>query len=281
MFNLFFNIKMQSKKYCLINKCRVAINTAVSHQKQTGQIGIIVILIMMVMLTVGLSLASRSVKEVDISSEGEQATRAFNTAEGGVEQALSKIYEYEQTGDSWDESPDTELLKYNIDKQNTFETKIFQGYSAKLPLENQSNLVILWSKIDCDHDPLPAAILVSIFSDRSGLIVSQHYAVDACAARSSNNFAGTTAGAGDYEFRYVVGNLDVGQTPLFARITPVYNDAEIRVVDLPSTVQYDILARGRGSSETLETKAIAVDRTIPAAPAFMNFGIVSGGTISK
>lgn len=281
MFNLFFNIKIRSKKYFLVDKCHVVAN----HQKQIGQIGIIVILIMMVMLTVGLSIASRSAREVDISSEGEKAARAFNTTESGVEQALSQIYQYEKIGVTLNSSSESEQLKYNISELDSLETKIYQGYSAKLPLNSaDDSLTIEWSKIACDNDPLPAALLVSIFSTNDDdLVVSRHYAIDACDIRSiANNFINADDIGDDYQFKYTILGLNGGnQTPLFARVTPIYNDAEIKVAGLADTTQYGILARGRGNDNSLETKAIIVDRTIPSAPSFMNFGIVSGGSITK
>ena len=55
-----------------------------------GQALLIVLLIMAVSLTVVLSVATRSVTEVSVSSYEEDALRAFSAAEAGVEDALLK-----------------------------------------------------------------------------------------------------------------------------------------------------------------------------------------------
>ena len=63
-------------------KCRNLI------RKTEGQIVLILVLITIVGLTVGLSLISRTVTDVRISSQIEQSNRAFSAAEAGVEIAL-------------------------------------------------------------------------------------------------------------------------------------------------------------------------------------------------
>ncbi|MFH0863897.1 MAG: PilX N-terminal domain-containing pilus assembly protein, partial [Candidatus Gottesmanbacteria bacterium] len=56
--------------------------------KQNGQILLIVLLVMVVGLTMGLSLATRSATDVKISSQLEHSSRAFAAAEAGIEAAL-------------------------------------------------------------------------------------------------------------------------------------------------------------------------------------------------
>lgn len=55
---------------------------------QSGQILLIVILTMIVALTVGLSIASRTVTNLKISKQNEESTRAFQAAEAGIQKAL-------------------------------------------------------------------------------------------------------------------------------------------------------------------------------------------------
>lgn len=59
-----------------------------SWQSQAGQIVLILVLVTVVGLTIGLSLISRTVTDVRISSQIEQSNRAFSAAEAGVESAL-------------------------------------------------------------------------------------------------------------------------------------------------------------------------------------------------
>lgn len=53
-----------------------------------GQVLLIVVITMIVALTVGLSIASRTITNLKISSQTEESQRAFQAAEAGIEQAL-------------------------------------------------------------------------------------------------------------------------------------------------------------------------------------------------
>lgn len=55
---------------------------------QKGQALLVILLVMVVGLTIGLSLATRSVTDVKISSQIEQSSRAFSAAEAGIEAVL-------------------------------------------------------------------------------------------------------------------------------------------------------------------------------------------------
>lgn len=56
-----------------------------------GQALLIVVLTMVVVLTVGLSVASRTIINLKISKQNEESQRAFQAAEAGVEQALKQV----------------------------------------------------------------------------------------------------------------------------------------------------------------------------------------------
>lgn len=57
---------------------------------QRGQAFLIVVLVMVVALTIGLSIASRSLTNVRLTTEEVSSQRAFSAAEAGVEQLLQK-----------------------------------------------------------------------------------------------------------------------------------------------------------------------------------------------
>src|SRR3972149_6444629 len=56
-----------------------------------GQILILVLLAVVVILAVGLSVASRNITNLRTSTQTEQSQRAFSAAEGGVEDVLSRL----------------------------------------------------------------------------------------------------------------------------------------------------------------------------------------------
>lgn len=55
---------------------------------QSGQALLIILLVMAVVLTIGLSVVARSITDVTISRKSEEAARAFSAAEAGIEQVL-------------------------------------------------------------------------------------------------------------------------------------------------------------------------------------------------
>lgn len=55
---------------------------------QSGQILLVVVLIMVVALTVGLALAARMVTELRLSKQNEESQRAFQAAESGIQQTI-------------------------------------------------------------------------------------------------------------------------------------------------------------------------------------------------
>jgi hypothetical protein len=58
------------------------------NNRTSGQAVLIILLVMAVILTIGLSVVSRSVTDINISQQSEDSARAFSAAEAGIEQAL-------------------------------------------------------------------------------------------------------------------------------------------------------------------------------------------------
>lgn len=59
---------------------------------QSGQILLIVVLSIVVALTIGLSIASRTISNLRISKQNEESQRAFQAAEAGLERATRQLY---------------------------------------------------------------------------------------------------------------------------------------------------------------------------------------------
>jgi Tfp pilus assembly protein PilX len=63
--------------------------------RQAGQVGVIVLLISAIILVIGLSIASRTIKESQSTITAEDSARVFSTAESGIQQALGNIFQFE------------------------------------------------------------------------------------------------------------------------------------------------------------------------------------------
>lgn len=67
---------------------KISAKNKVQRTKESGQTLLVILLLLAVVLTITLSVVSRSVTDINISMKEEEAARAFSAAEAGVEQAL-------------------------------------------------------------------------------------------------------------------------------------------------------------------------------------------------
>lgn len=75
----------------MINKIHFSLKQSKSSASQRGQILIIFLLILVVGLAVVLSVASRSITDIRITTTSDESNRAYFAAEAGVEEALRRI----------------------------------------------------------------------------------------------------------------------------------------------------------------------------------------------
>lgn len=260
-----------------------------SPRSQSGQIGIIIILIMVVLLTIGLSLANRATREVFLSSQEQATTRVFNAAEAGVEQALATdlSFQGEEYHPAATTIPGTDsTVDYVIKKVRVLETLIFQGVSAKVLVSDGSapppaQLNIDWSKeTDCATQ-VPASLVVSVYSQDAStppIVTVRHYAFAAC----NHNDGVTVAGAGSNGY-YKRVTIPLQISDRFVRIKPVYNDTNLRVSPSSGTlpVQYYNIRSSATNVNGDENRVVEVNQTLPTAPSIFDYVLFSGGNLEK
>src|SRR5258708_1809538 len=265
-----------------------------SRSRQSGQIGIIIILIMVVLLTVGLSLAAQSSREVTLSRQEEESTRTFNAAEAGVETALATDLTF--SGNSLHPASttlagDNAQVDYSITKVNQLETRLFQGVSAHVQLFDASNnstatqVRIDWAKeTACGGGQTPATLIVSIYSEDTSVsppaVTVRHQAYAAC--DHSDGIAVAGGGGTAPYFKSVTINL--GAKDAFIRVKPIYNDTTVKVTGVAGNalpVQYFSILSTATNTAGSESRSVQVNRTLATEPSFMDFAVFSGGTILK
>ncbi|MDE2026687.1 MAG: hypothetical protein KGJ07_09445, partial [Patescibacteria group bacterium] len=97
----------------------------------SGQAFLIVVLIMVIALTVGLSIASRTVTNLKMGSEEANSQKAFSAAEAGVEQYL-------QAGST---NPSLNGTSFNNGSQITNISRTYEGQGATSTLLNNGDPV--------------------------------------------------------------------------------------------------------------------------------------------
>lgn len=67
---------------------RAFLSRCVQQDLERGQVLLVIVLVMIVALTIGLSVVTRSITNLQITSEEESSQRALSAAEAGIEKAL-------------------------------------------------------------------------------------------------------------------------------------------------------------------------------------------------
>ncbi|MDQ3008290.1 MAG: hypothetical protein M3Q81_01715, partial [bacterium] len=108
--------------------------------QQAGQIGLIILLIMVVLLTAGLSLAARTTQELFLAQQSAESARVFNAAEAGIEQALNTSFNFEGEVDSGTIQDITDTtVDYSVTKKYELETLLFEGVSVSVDTTGVQN----------------------------------------------------------------------------------------------------------------------------------------------
>jgi hypothetical protein len=247
---------------------------------QRGQAGVIILLIMAGMLTVGLSLATRTTEEVLSTEQSKESTRVFNAAEAGIEAALSSDLNVITGGEIT--AIEGVNVEYTVSKVNNLDTQLFEGVTVSVDLTGVTTgqqLRVDWSEVtDCGTDD-PASLLLTILYDDAGITRARYLPLASC-DRSDGFTLASTINENNLHRRYDV-PLQTGD--IMVRIKPVYNNTQIRVVgngfDLP--VQYFSVRSEADSEIGNETRVVEVNRTLSAAPSVLDYALYSGTTIIK
>lgn len=249
--------------FVLVNKSIKSI-----FKNQQGQALLIVVLVMVVALTVGLSVASRTVINLRTTADEENSQRAFSAAEAGIEQAL-------KTGQSIS-SPlplgnnanienvrivgvsGTEFLLNGgnkIPRDDGFDLWLasYPDYSNPWPVSGNGFISIYWGdQISSCSGTMPAAIEVVLLIGPKTSPSTKRFAFDPCLARSSSNGFQTASG-GTYNvasktFLYQATIPVPSGTGLLARVIPLYANAFIGVKGCDSSGAGCIAFPPQGSS---------------------------------
>ncbi len=273
---------------------------------QSGQILLITLLIMSIATTVALSLVSRTTTDVNISSQFEESSRAFNAAEAGVELALKNA-----SGTSGSTGTDATYSVNVADVGNTqtfiFRDKTIQGTTESVWLVNHdangnpviattytANFIdVCWS----NETTIPA-VSITIFYRKGGIYYTAKEAFDPVAARRNgatpytvaNNFSALTSSVLDgcgttTMYKQTLDLRDYGFTPssnpaISLRIRPIYSDATIGVKAAAGSTlpKQGSTIVSTGSTTTGMTRKIIVSQSYRAPSTIFDAGIVSYGS---
>ena len=224
-------------------------------EKQKGQVLLIVVLVMIVALTVGLSLISRSITNLRTSTEEAESQKALAAAEAGIEQALEsgqdiQLASFESGDVNIQYSTDVEAVdgtEFLVNGGNT----VAKDDGADVWLSEYSNddtiftvgrtsgsLTIYWGEgtSDCQSSPQEiAALEITLFTGSKDNPTIDRFTAEPCQSRKTiNNFGDVQAG-GSVDGVSFNWSKTIPPAPgtytngLILRIVPVYSDAKIGI----------------------------------------------------
>ncbi|MFH1187167.1 MAG: hypothetical protein V1697_03285 [Candidatus Levyibacteriota bacterium] len=248
---------------------------------QKGQILLIVVLAMVVALTIGLAVASKSIIGLRTSTEQAESQKALSAAEAGIEQLLKTSLNTTLSGDLANNTSFSTvatqisglefLLSGGVLILRNDGTDIWlSDYSSDLSLIylNQWTgiLTLRWGDNSgaCNN----AALEVVVISGTKANPVLTKYAVDPCQDRANtNNLTYVSGNQGTISGRtfYYASSITI-TNGLIARVVPLYENTSIGVsgtVALPN--QGSVISSSGKSGET--ERKVTVFRGYPKVPS--------------
>jgi len=267
---------------------------------RSGQILIIVLLVIVVVLAVGLSVASRNITNLRTATQSEQSQRAFSAAEGGVEEILSKLNQYEGVIASGGTiSPTVDVGGQNVQVvvsgKRVFENSISLGNVGQIKLTDENGqsvgsgkpIRIEWAKTsENGDDGFPASLeIAQIFGLPSAYNQKRVYAqADSSRVNESvsSDLAAACPGFPEGEFRRCA-QITTEVNGIILRIKPFWANATVRVLgvgfDLPVQI-YDVTSTA--ATEIGVTRRVQVSRTaLPQLPAVFDYVLFGEGDVIK
>ena len=242
---------------------------AMIKKSQSGQIILIVLLIMVVLLTIGLALVVRSVTDIRISTETKESTRAFSAAEAGIEEALRQT---SLAGWSLSEEIGDVSVEVSVTETNAFETTIGVDETAEVNLNGYSNKI----KVSLNTDN--AALIIALITPKG----PNDYQIQRWALKKGNDWtdckpAEFTSGSS------VTISVPSGAGEKALRIRALCGDTNVEVEALEGATlpAQSYLIRSQATGEGGESRAVEVIKYLPALPAIFDFVLFSDGDLIK
>lgn len=263
---------------------------------QSGQALLVVILTMIVALTVGLSVASRSITNVRISTSEEESQKAFSAAEAGIEELLKS-----GASTASDTLPNQAIYNARTISAISPNDFVVSGTASKddavqIWLSNYpdyanpygGDITIGWGDSSDSCGPpinAPGLEIIIFYGNVNSPSISR-FAVDACSGRG-NNFSvanpGPTISGKTFNYGYTMTNFSASFPSVkFMRIIPLYKSTALGVrgsVAIPSQGKVVESTGEVSSGQQKIVRKIKVFQAYPSLPSFFDHAVFSGTSL--
>ncbi len=231
-----------------------------------GQALALILWVMSSVLVVGISIASRSISSLRISTQTERSQRAFNAAEAGIQEALRRDPKNLVSGQTL--TFDGVEVSITSKEITDFTGKVFKDKSAQVGLTGGSGsggLTVRWNKTG-----EPSADLEIVVVRNNGDLIKFY-----CSNTVTNRDCGLGGGTNGYDNQFVIPSSVLASGNLL-RIIPRKNDASFNATgDVLRNSQSYIVESSATTDEGLVRKVQAVTSS-PALPEVFDYSLYSG-----
>jgi len=278
----------------------------IKEKFQKGQAVLVVLLVMSVLLTLGLSAVSRSVTDIKISQQTQESARAFWTAQAGLEKALlaqgtagGEIdgVTYEVTKTQLGGSADFVFSEGVGVGENFVYWLVDHDSDGNIGTNfySRDKLTVYWGNYwgNSADSPAPALVATLIYKDTGGNFRSRKFAFDPSVRSPATNFSSPDSGTdhffGENIFAYKatisgLPSLPGYGEPYFVNIRMIYNT-------IPQILGIQTEESGFVQGYCYESTAkVAVSnivrklrecRTWPKTPGIFDYLLFSGGDLNQ
>ena len=276
---------------------------------QSGQVALMVLLIMAITLGVALSLARSTTTETSQITQGGNAVRIFSAAESGTEQILTQIIQAMKnesgsdleaiisnpgnvvSGEGDAANPES-VMDYSVTPLTDLNVTLSAGESTQIqlvdqvgsPLTQEVALTLQWGEVgaSCANQ---ASILIGRYYDDGGELKVVYDGVGPLVCddeRNASDGFNTASVGSSYANQYTI---NVDPTDRFIRLITVYNNTDLLVSsdsDEVPTQQY--LTRTQSTNlagEKLESQVVSATLTNLNLPGYIDYVVYSGNNLEK
>jgi len=283
---------------------------SLAQGKPRGQALLVVLLIMAVALTIGLAVTSRTVTDIEISEQTEEAARAFSAAEAGIEEALVTVGQpmIESPPDFGGEGVSFKTSRTDLGAESQYlfpesKEEVRTLWLAEYP-DTQSytgdSLILYWGNADSTDEP---ALEVTVYyqtgegeykvlryaldpvdNDNDFCLPDDDTGIPRCENVIDFDVSTFPIGGATAKYKATLDLSSVAGTLLFARLRLLYSD-ELDQVLGSETASGNFPSQGVKIVSTGEaggsTRKIEVVRLHPAPPGIFDFLLYSESDLVK
>lgn len=251
------------------------------NRLQKGQALLIVVLVMVVALTVGMSVTVRTITNLRTSSENENSERAFSAAEAGIERTLANPAPITNTSLGNNSSFSTSVITLSGSQFTVHNgTTILKDEPVDVWLANypdyaspwSGNLIVNWGSAaetctNLESSNTQAALEIVLISGSKASPKLTEYLLDPCAARrASNKFQAPVSPGDNFSGKiFAYKNTIAITSGLIVRIIPLYAPTVVGVEGSAALPAQGTVITSTGVSDNAQRKIVSF-RGYPKLP---------------